>query len=52
MIKTCLQYGINPIVTLVHVDAPTSTSLDTDFTADYLYCAKQVMARYAEHVPY
>ncbi|KAI5203491.1 beta-glucosidase [Aureobasidium subglaciale] len=52
LIKTCLHYGIKPIVTLVHVDAPTSISLDKDFTEDYLYYAKQVMARYAEHVPY
>ena len=41
LIKTCLQYGIKPIVTLVHVDAPTSISLDKDLTADYLYYAKQ-----------
>ena len=52
LIKTCLQYGIKPIVTLVHADAPTTVSLDKDFTADYLYYAKHVMARYAEHVPY
>jgi beta-glucosidase/6-phospho-beta-glucosidase/beta-galactosidase len=52
LIKTCLQYGIKPIVTLVHIDAPTTVNLDKDFSADYLYYAKQVMARYAEHVPY
>jgi beta-glucosidase/6-phospho-beta-glucosidase/beta-galactosidase len=52
LIKTCLQYGIKPIVTLFHADAPTTLDLDQDFSADFLYYAKQVMARYAEHVPY
>lgn len=41
LIKTCLQHGIKPIVTLVQVDAPTSISPDKDSTADYLYYAKR-----------
>ncbi|TIA80898.1 beta-glucosidase [Aureobasidium pullulans] len=54
VINTCLQYGIKPIVTLVHADTPPSVDYDnaTSSTADYLYYAKQVMTRYADRVPY
>ena len=51
VIKTCLEYGIIPMVTLMHFDSPTSVSTDdTDFTTHFLYYARQVMARYADRV--
>ncbi|CAL5868200.1 uncharacterized protein PFLUO_LOCUS2424 [Penicillium psychrofluorescens] len=53
LINTCLEYGIKPIVTLFHFDMPTSVSADEpDFAVHFLYYAKQVMARYADRVPY
>ena len=54
VINTCLQYGIKPIVTLVHADAPPAVDFDntTSSLADYMYYAKQVMTRYSDRVPY
>lgn len=52
VIKTCLEYGVKPIVTLAHADYPVAVDLDHDFTEDFMYYAEQVMARYADKVPY
>ncbi|CAN8105903.1 unnamed protein product [Discula destructiva] len=52
VINTCLKYGVTPIVTLVHEDAPAGFhAADATFRADFLYYAKIVMARYADRVP-
>ena len=51
VINTCLEYGITPIVTLMHFDSPISISIDdTGFTTHFLYYSRQVMARYADRV--
>ncbi|RAH43635.1 beta-glucosidase [Aspergillus brunneoviolaceus CBS 621.78] len=53
VINTCLEYGVTPIVTLVHADYPPSVVADMgNLTSHYLYYAKQVMTRYADRVPY
>lgn len=53
VINTCLEYGIKPIVTLVHVDAPTSVNYDdaTSSLDDYMYYATRVMTQYSDRVP-
>lgn len=52
VISTCLEYGVTPIVTLMHIDNPTSISLeDATLREHFLYYAKQVMARFADRVP-
>ena len=52
VISTCLEYGITPIVTLSHFDAPTSVDFDSEsLVDDFLYYSKQVMTRYADRVP-
>lgn len=51
LINTCIQYGIKPIVTLSHDDAPLNlTYLDPRFPDAFLYYAKQVMTRYSDRV--
>lgn len=52
VISTCLEYGVTPIVTLMHIDNPTSISLeDATLREHFLYYAKQVMTRFADRVP-
>lgn len=52
VINTCLEYGITPIVTLLHVDAPASLRAEQDSSREhFLYYAKVVMTRYADRVP-
>ena len=51
LIDTCIKYGITPIVTLSHDDAPLNlTYLDSRFPDAFLYYAKQVMTRYGDRV--
>jgi len=51
VIDTCLQHGIQPIVTLSHDDAPLNlTYLDSRFPEAFLYYAKQAMTRYSDRV--
>lgn len=53
LINTCLEYGITPIVTLVHADAPPAVIADvSNLTTHFLYYAKQVMTRYGDRVPH
>ncbi|KAL1962126.1 hypothetical protein VTN77DRAFT_593 [Rasamsonia byssochlamydoides] len=53
LINTCLEYGITPIVTLVHADPPPAVIADVSaLTTHFLYYAKQVMTRYGDRVPY
>jgi beta-glucosidase/6-phospho-beta-glucosidase/beta-galactosidase len=53
VINTCLQYGIKPIVTLLHFDYPANISYgDPRFADAFLYYAKQVMTRYSDRVQY
>ncbi|PYI14686.1 beta-glucosidase [Aspergillus violaceofuscus CBS 115571] len=53
VINTCIEYGVTPIVTLVHADYPPSVVADMgNLSTHYLYYAKQVMTRYADRVPY
>lgn len=53
LINTCIKYGVTPIVTLNHVDAPTAVQADLDSLPEhFLYYAKIVMTRYADRVPY
>ncbi|KAJ5379578.1 glycoside hydrolase family 1 protein [Penicillium cosmopolitanum] len=52
VIETCLSYGVTPMVTLFHGDAPLNLSFDDpDFPDAFLYYAKQVMTRFAHRVP-
>lgn len=52
VINTCLEYGITPIVTLLHIDAPLG-QIPTDESSreHFLYYAQVVMTRYADRVP-
>ncbi|KAK5132114.1 hypothetical protein LTR08_000365 [Meristemomyces frigidus] len=51
LINTCLEYGITPIVTLVHADMPQNVTYSSPHFADaFLYYAKQVMTRYSDRV--
>lgn len=51
LINTCIEYGIKPIVTLSHDDAPLNlTYLDSRFPDAFLYYAKVAMARYSDRV--
>ncbi len=53
LINTCVEYGVTPIVTLSHDDAPLNlTYLDSSFPEAFLYYAKQVMTRFGDRVPY
>lgn len=52
LINTCLEYGVTPVVTLNHVDSPTSVDFDAESLVDhFLYYAKEVMTRYSDRVP-
>jgi beta-glucosidase/6-phospho-beta-glucosidase/beta-galactosidase len=53
VINTCIQYGITPVVTLLHFDTPRSvnTSNVAEFRRDFLNYAKIVMTHYADRVP-
>lgn len=52
VINTCLEYGITPIVTLLHADTPVLVDMeDESFRDHFLYYAKQVLTRYADRVP-
>lgn len=52
VINTCLEYGITPMVTLLHVDAPVGLTASNESTREhFLYYAKVVMTRYADRVP-
>ena len=43
VISTCLQYGVTPIVTLIHIDSPALVSLEAASLREYfLYHVKQV----------
>jgi hypothetical protein len=51
LINTCLEYGVTPIVTLVHFDVPANiTYNDVRFPDALLYYAKIVMTRYGDRV--
>lgn len=51
LINTCIEYGIRPIVTLSHNDAPLNlTYQDPRFADAFLYYAKEVMTRYSDRV--
>ncbi|KAI3550641.1 beta-glucosidase A [Colletotrichum filicis] len=53
VINTCIEYGITPVATLMHIDNPVGIFDNLDeFPNHYAYYAKQVMARYADRVPY
>lgn len=53
VINTCLEYGITPIATLMHIDNPAGIFDDFDaFPSHFAYYAKQVLARYADRVSY
>lgn len=52
VINTCLEYGVTPIVTLMHIDNPALVSPeDASLREHFLYYAKQVMTRFADRVP-
>lgn len=52
VISTCLEYGVTPIVTLMHVDNPVLVSLEDETLREhFLYYAKLVMTRFADRVP-
>ena len=51
LINTCIEYGVTPIVTLSHNDAPLNlTYQDPRFADAFLYYAKQVMTRYGDRI--
>jgi len=51
LINTCLEYGVKPVATLTHFDAPANLTLaDPRFPDAFLYYAKQVMTRYGDRV--
>jgi len=51
VIKTCLEYGVKPIVTLTHFDPPLGLQYNsTEFPDAFLYYAKQVMTRFGDRV--
>ena len=53
LINTCLEYGIEPIVTLQHVDTPLAVGMEVpEYPDAFLYYAKQVMTRYGDRVRY
>ena len=52
VIKTCLEYGVQPVITLVHADLPLHLRVGSSgFPEGFLYFAKQVMTRFADRVP-
>lgn len=51
VINTCLEYGITPIVTLIHGDYPFNVTYDADaFVESFMYYAKQVITRYGDRL--
>jgi beta-glucosidase/6-phospho-beta-glucosidase/beta-galactosidase len=49
---TCIQYGVTPMVTLMHIDNPALVSPeDASFREHFLHYAKQVLTRFADRVP-
>jgi beta-glucosidase/6-phospho-beta-glucosidase/beta-galactosidase len=51
VIKTCLEYGVKPIVTLTHFDPPLYVQYNsTAFADSFLYYSQQVMARFGDRV--
>ncbi|KAF2484125.1 beta-glucosidase [Neohortaea acidophila] len=51
LINTCIEYGITPIVTISHDDAPLNlTYVDPQFPEAFLYYAQQVMSRFGNVV--
>ncbi|KAH8203489.1 hypothetical protein TruAng_002360 [Truncatella angustata] len=52
VIKTCYEYGVTPIITLMHADSPVGIFDDLEaFPEHFLYYAKQVMTRFADRIP-
>jgi beta-glucosidase/6-phospho-beta-glucosidase/beta-galactosidase len=52
VIETCYEYGVTPIVTLLHADNPVGVMSDPDsFPDNFFYYAKVVMTRFADRVP-
>ena len=52
VIKTCLDYGVQPVITLVHADLPLHLRVGSSgFPKAFLYFAQQVMTRFADRVP-
>ncbi|KAF7539755.1 hypothetical protein G7054_g1880 [Neopestalotiopsis clavispora] len=52
LINTCLQYGITPIPTLWHFDAPMLVDFDDESMIEhFIYYAKIVMTHYADRIP-
>jgi beta-glucosidase/6-phospho-beta-glucosidase/beta-galactosidase len=52
VIKTCYEYGIIPMATLLHADNPSGIFDDLEsFPDHFLYYAKQVMTRFADRIP-
>lgn len=49
LIKNFLEYGISPIVTLLHADNPVLIVMEDE--DDFLYYVKQVLTRYVNRVP-
>jgi beta-glucosidase/6-phospho-beta-glucosidase/beta-galactosidase len=51
VIKTCLEYGVKPIVTLTHFDPPLYAQYNsTEFADSFLYYSQQAMARFGDRV--
>ncbi|KAI1870300.1 uncharacterized protein JN550_005228 [Neoarthrinium moseri] len=52
VIKTCYEYGVTPIATLMHIDSPFGIFDDMDaFPEHFLHYAKEVMTRFADRIP-
>ncbi|KAI0471631.1 beta-glucosidase [Xylariaceae sp. FL0804] len=52
VIDACIEYGVTPVATLLHIDSPRGMLDDlAAFPDHFLYYAQQVMARYADRVP-
>lgn len=52
VIDTCYQFGVTPIVTLLHNDPPQALLADVEaFPRHFLYYAQVVMAHYGQRVP-
>lgn len=52
VIDTCYQFGVTPIVTLLHNDPPQALLADVEgFPRHFLYYAKVAMAHYGQRVP-
>ncbi|KAI1337462.1 beta-glucosidase [Xylariaceae sp. FL0016] len=52
LINTCIEYGVTPVATLLHIDFPMGIFDNlTAFPEHFLYYAKEVMTRYADRIP-